>query len=60
MCSYPVPKILLPHDVEAQLQKRSSKDRSQLGLSKVESQERDLNRDGGITRVENSSAEDTA
>ena len=56
MCLYPVPNILLPHDIEAQIQQRSAK-KPQLDLSKIESQEKDLNRNGSITRVENSSRE---
>jgi len=55
MCLYPVPIILLPHDVEAQIQKRSAK-KPQLDSSKVESEEKDLNR--GIARVENNSIEE--
>jgi hypothetical protein len=57
MCLYPVPIILLPHDVEAQIQKRSAK-KPQLDSSKVESEEKDLNRNGGIARVENNSIEE--
>ena len=56
MCLYPVPNILLPHDIEAQIQQRSAK-KPQLDLSKIESEEKDLNRNGSITRVENSSGE---
>jgi hypothetical protein len=56
MCLYPVPNILLPHDVEAQIQQRSAK-KLQLDLSKVESEEKDLNRNRSIARVENSSGE---
>jgi hypothetical protein len=56
MCLYPVPNILLPHDVEAQIQQRSAK-RPQLDLSKIESQEKDLNGNGSIARVEISSGE---
>jgi hypothetical protein len=42
MYSYPVPNIiLLPHDIEAQIQKRSSKNKSQ-----PESQEKDSNGNG--------------
>lgn len=57
MCSYPVPKILLPHDIEAQIQQRSSK-KSQPDPSKIDSQEEDLNGNGGIARVETSLAEE--
>jgi len=57
MCLYPVPNILLPHDVEAQIQQRSAK-KLQLDLSKVESEEKDLNRNGSFARVENSSEND--
>jgi len=53
MCLYPVPNILLPHDIEAQIQQRSAK-KPQLDLSKIESQEKDLNGNGSIIRVENS------
>jgi len=56
MCLYPVPNILLPHDIEAQIQQRSAK-KPQLDLSKIESQEKDLNGNGSIARVENSSRE---
>jgi len=56
MFLYPVPKILLPHNIEAQIQQRSGK-KPQLDLSKIESEEKDLNRNGSITRVENSSGE---
>jgi hypothetical protein len=59
MCSYPVPNILLPYNIEAQIQQRSSK-KSQRDLSKIESQEKDLNGNGSIARVENSSAEENA
>jgi hypothetical protein len=56
MCFYPVPNILLPHDIEAQIQQRSSK-KSQSDISKTESQEKDVNGNRGIARVENSSGE---
>jgi hypothetical protein len=56
MCFYPVPNILLPHDIEAQIQQRSSK-KSQSDLLKTESQEKDVNGNRGIARVENSSGE---
>jgi uncharacterized protein with WD repeat len=60
MCFYPVPNILLPHDIEAQIQQRSSK-KSQPDLLKTESQEKDVNGNRGIARVENSpGAEDNA
>lgn len=49
--------MLLPHDIEAQIQQRSAK-KPQLDSSKVESQEKDLNRNGGIARVENKSIEE--
>ena len=49
--------MLLPHDIEAQIQQRSVK-KAQLDSSKVESQEKDLNRNGGIARVENNSIEE--
>jgi hypothetical protein len=55
MCLYPVPNILLPHDVEAQIQRFAKK--PQLDLLKIESQEKDLNGNGSIARVENSSGE---
>jgi hypothetical protein len=57
--SYPVPNILLPHDIEAQIQQRSSK-KSQPDLSKIESQEKDLNGNRSIARIENSSAKENA
>jgi hypothetical protein len=60
MWSHPVPKTLLPQEIEAQIQKRSLKNKSQPDLSKIESQEKDLNGNGGIARVENSSAKDIA
>jgi hypothetical protein len=53
MCSYPVPNILLPHDVEAQIQQRSAK-KLQLDLSNIESKEKDVNGTGSA-RVESSS-----
>jgi hypothetical protein len=56
MCLYPVPNILLPYNIEAQIQQRSTK-KLQLDLSKIESKEKDLNRNGSITRVESSSGE---
>jgi hypothetical protein len=56
MCLYPLLNILLPHDVEAQIQQRSAR-KLQLDLSKIESKEKDLNRNGSIARVENSSGE---
>jgi hypothetical protein len=56
MCLYPVPNILLPHDVEAQIQQRSAK-KPQLDLSKIESEEKDLNRNRSIAQVENNSGE---
>jgi hypothetical protein len=59
MCLYPVPNILLPRDIEAQIQQRSLK-KSQPDLSKIESQEKDLKGNGSIARVENSSGEDSA
>ena len=59
MYLYPVPNILLPHDIQAQIQKHSSK-KSQPDLSKVESQEKDLNGNGSITRAENNSVGDNA
>jgi hypothetical protein len=55
MCLYPVPNILLPHDVEAQIQRSAKK--PQVDLSKIESQEKDVNGNGSIARVENSSGE---
>ena len=58
MCLYPVLNILLPHDIEAQIQQRSIK-KPQLDLSKIKSQEKDLNKNGSIIRVENSSRENT-
>ena len=57
MCLYPVLNILLLYEVEAQIQKRSVK-KPQLDSSKVESEEKDLNRNGGIIRVENNSIEE--
>jgi hypothetical protein len=48
VCLYPVPNILLPHDIKAQIQQRFAK-KPQLDLSKIESEEseeseeRDLN-----------------
>ena len=56
MYLYPVTNILLPHDVGAQIQQCSAK-KPQLDLSKIESQEKDLNGNGSIARVENSSRE---
>ena len=50
MCLYPVPNILLPHDIEAQIQQRSAK-KPQLDLSKIESQEKDLNGNGSTARL---------
>jgi hypothetical protein len=60
MRSYPIPNNLLPHDVDAQLQKLSLKNRSQPILSQIESQEKESTGNGGIARVENNSAEDNA
>ena len=54
MCLYPVPNILLPHDIEAQIQQRSIK-KLQLGLSNIEGKEKDSSESGSITRVESSS-----
>lgn len=59
MCLYSVPKILLPHDVEAQIQQLSAK-KPQLDLSKIESEEKDANGIRGIARVENSPRENNA
>jgi hypothetical protein len=56
MCLYPVPNILLPHNVETQIQQRSAK-KPQLYSSRVENQEKDLNGNGIIARVEHSSGE---
>ena len=56
MCLYPVPNILLPHDVEAQIPKRSAR-KPELDLSKIENEEKDLNGNGIIARVKNSSRE---
>ena len=50
------PSYLLPHDVEAQIQQRSAK-KLQLNLSKIESEEKNLNGNGSMARVENSSGE---
>jgi hypothetical protein len=58
MCSYPIPNILLPHDVEAQLRKRSSKGRSQLDLLQMGSQEKELTEGGDIAQGGNSSTEE--
>jgi hypothetical protein len=53
------PKILLPHDVEAQIQQPSAK-KPQLDLSKIESEEKDANGITDIARVENSPRENNA
>ena len=57
MCSYPIPNILLPHDIEAQLQKCLSKDKSQPDRSQRESQVEPTG-NGDIARIENSSTEE--